>query len=76
MEVSLYDAESIKTNRKLRTLRQIYADRSVDRNNKQNEDSETATLTLSLPNFRRHLSSVFFINKLSLERRLFVKLKD
>ena len=36
-------------------------------------------LTLSVPNFRRHLSSAFFLFILinyRLERRLYVKLKD
>ena len=35
------------------------------------------SLTLSVPNFRRHLSSAFFIlTNYHLERRLYVKLKD
>ena len=33
-------------------------------------------LTLSVPNFRRPLSSAFLFNKLSLERNLYVNLKD
>ena len=37
----------------------------------------TCLLTLSVPNFRRHLSSAFFIlTNFRLERRLYVKSKD
>ena len=39
--------------------------------------SLSSCLTLSVPNFRQHLSSAFFIlTNYRLERRLYVKLKD
>ena len=33
------------------------------------------TLTLLVPNFRRHLSSLFFFNKLSLEKKFIFKVE-
>ena len=39
-------------------------------------DEEKITLTLSMPSFRRYLSSAFFLTNYRLEISLYVKLKD